>query len=106
MGLNEKCYDKIITSGDLTQKILNKALDEAKNFGDEYASIEMVLYAMLDSTETIGNLLKDNKITKANLKYLRSNEPVIKPILANTKAKMGNWKAKAQPNVRLVKVST
>ncbi|MDA9643054.1 TIGR01459 family HAD-type hydrolase [bacterium] len=24
MGLNEKCYDKIITSGDLTQKILNK----------------------------------------------------------------------------------
>ncbi|MAV63310.1 MAG: hypothetical protein CBE29_01500 [Rickettsiales bacterium TMED269] len=24
MGLNKKCYDKIITSGDLTQKILNK----------------------------------------------------------------------------------
>ena len=23
MGLSEKCYDKIITSGDLTQKILN-----------------------------------------------------------------------------------
>lgn len=63
-----------------TQKILNNALQEAKNFGDEYASIEMVLYAMLDSTETIGNLLKDNKITKANLKNvimeLRNGEKV------------------------------
>ncbi len=63
-----------------TQKILTNALQEAKNFGDEYVSIEMIVYAMLDSSESIGQLLKDNKITKTNLKQvimdLRNGEKV------------------------------
>ena len=63
-----------------TQKILTNALLEAKNFGDEYVSIEMIVYAMLDSSESIGQLLKDNKITKTNLKQvimdLRNGEKV------------------------------
>ena len=63
-----------------TQKILQNALTEAENFGDNYASIEMILYAMLTSNETIGTVLKDNKITQPNLKKvimdLRNGEKV------------------------------
>jgi len=63
-----------------TQKILQNALTEAENFGDNYASIEMILYSMLTSNETIGTLLKDNKITQPNLKKvimdLRNGEKV------------------------------
>ena len=87
----EAALDKIIESyskvsggqiyfSNNTQKILNNALLEAKKFGDEYVSIEMIVYSMLDSTETIGHLLKDNKITKSNLKKeimdLRNGEKV------------------------------
>ncbi len=87
----EKALDRIIESyakvsggqvylSNNTQKILTNALQEAKNFGDEYVSIEMIVYAMLDSSESIGQLLKDNKITKTNLKQvimdLRNGEKV------------------------------
>ena len=87
----EKALDRIIESyakvsggqvylSNNTQKILTNALLEAKNFGDEYVSIEMIVYAMLDSSESIGQLLKDNKITKTNLKQvimdLRNGEKV------------------------------
>ena len=87
----EKALDRIIESyakvsggqvylSNNTQKILTNALQEAKNFGDEYVSIEMIVYAMLDSSESIGQLLKDNKITKPNLKQvimdLRNGEKV------------------------------
>ncbi len=63
-----------------TQKILTNAIQEAKSFGDEFVTIEMIVYTMLDSTESIGKLLKDNKITKTNLKQvimdLRNGEKV------------------------------
>lgn len=62
------------------QKTLNNAFAEMKNFGDEYVSIELLLYAMLDGTDNISQLLKDNKITKKNLKEtimdLRNGEKV------------------------------
>jgi ATP-dependent Clp protease ATP-binding subunit ClpB len=75
----ELALDKIIESyskvaggqiylGPNTQKVLNNALTEMKNFGDEFVSIEMLLFSMLDSSDAIGNLLKDNKITKTTLK--------------------------------------
>ncbi len=75
----ELALDKIIESyskvaggqiylGPNTQKVLNNALTEMKNFGDEFVSIEMLLFSMLDSKDAIGNLLKDNKITKTTLK--------------------------------------
>ena len=51
-----------------SQKILQNAFSEAEKMKDEFVSIEMLLYAMIDSTETIGQLLKDNKLTKSNLK--------------------------------------
>lgn len=62
------------------QKTLNNAFAEMKNFGDEYVSIELLLYAMLDGTDNVAQLLKDNKITKKNLKEtimdLRNGEKV------------------------------
>lgn len=62
------------------QKTLNNAFAEMKNFGDEYVSIELLLYAMLDGTDNVSQLLKDNKITKKNLKEtimdLRNGEKV------------------------------
>ncbi len=50
------------------QKTLNTALEEMKHLGDEYVSIEMLLYSMLETNDSIGRLLKDNNITKNNLK--------------------------------------
>ncbi len=87
----ESALDKIIesypkvTGGQVyfsnnTQKTLTNSIQEAKSFGDEFVSIEMLLFSMLDSSDTIGRLLKDNKITKSNLKQvimdLRNGEKV------------------------------
>jgi len=59
---------------------LNNAFNLLKDFGDEYVSIELILYAMLDGSDATGQLLKDNKITKKNLKDsimdLRNGEKV------------------------------
>ncbi len=61
-------------------KVLNYAISELKNFGDEYVAIELILYSLIDSGDSIGNLLKDIKITKPNLKQvimdLRNGEKV------------------------------
>ena len=63
-----------------TNKILLYAQNELKNFGDEFISVELMLYSLLDSTDSIGSLLKDNKISKSNLKTaimdLRKGEKV------------------------------
>lgn len=63
-----------------THKVLNNAISELKNFGDEYVAIELILYSLIDSGDAIGSLLKDNKITKPNLKQvimdLRNGEKV------------------------------
>jgi ATP-dependent Clp protease ATP-binding subunit ClpB len=63
-----------------TNRVLQYALKELKNFGDEYVSVEMMLYSLLDATDSVGTLLKDNKITKPNLKQaimdLRKGEKV------------------------------
>ena len=57
-----------------TQKVLTNALLEAKNFGDEFVTIELILYSMLDSNDSAGKLLKDNKITKSNLNLSSNNK--------------------------------
>lgn len=87
----EKTVDRIlettskVSGGQLylspnAQKTLNNAFAEMKNFGDDYVSIELMLYAMLDGSDNIAQLLKDNKITKKNLKEtimdLRNGEKV------------------------------
>ncbi len=49
-------------------RVLQYALSELKNFGDEYVSLELLVYALLDATDSVGKLLKDNKISKSTLK--------------------------------------
>ena len=49
-------------------RILQYALGELKNFGDEFVSIELLFYSLLEANDTIGRLLKDNKLTKSVLK--------------------------------------
>jgi ATP-dependent Clp protease ATP-binding subunit ClpB len=89
--LLEKALDSIIKSypkvegGNLylstnTHKVLNYAISELKNFGDEYVAIELILYSLIDSGDSIGSLLKDSKLTKPTLKQvimdLRNGEKV------------------------------
>jgi len=49
-------------------RVLQYALSELKNFGDEYVSLELLVYSLLDATDSVGKLLKDNKISKSSLK--------------------------------------
>ena len=49
-------------------RILQYALSELKSFGDEFVSIELLFYSLLEANDTIGRLLKDNKLTKSVLK--------------------------------------
>jgi ATP-dependent Clp protease ATP-binding subunit ClpB len=61
-------------------RIMQNAQNELKNFGDDYISVELLLYSLIDTSDSIGSLLKDNKITKNSLKAaimdLRKGEKV------------------------------
>ena len=60
--------------------VLNNAFNELKQFGDEYVSIEILLYALINSSDSVGALLKDSGATKPKLKNsilkLRNGESV------------------------------
>ena len=58
---------QLYMSNELNQ-VLNHALNTAKEFGDEYISIEMLLLSLLNANDSIGKLLKDNGITETKLK--------------------------------------
>lgn len=75
----EATLDRILTSyskvegGQLylsqnANKVLTNALSEMKSFEDEFVSVELLLMGMLDVNDSIGSLLKDNKLTKSTLK--------------------------------------
>ncbi|MGV3632556.1 MAG: ATP-dependent chaperone ClpB [Bacteroidota bacterium] len=49
-------------------KTLNSALGVMKEFNDEFVSIEVLLYALLQSGDSTGQLLKDNGVNQKNLK--------------------------------------
>ncbi|MCB0764021.1 MAG: type VI secretion system ATPase TssH, partial [Flavobacteriales bacterium] len=59
---------------------LNKALASLKEFNDDFASVEHLLIGILDSGDTIAQLLKDNGVTRKDLiaaiKELRKGERV------------------------------
>ena len=61
-------------------KVLNEALGNLKEFDDQFVSIELLLYTLINSNDSIGKLLKDNGITQKNLKQaimdLRNGEKV------------------------------
>ena len=72
-------------------EVLNNSFIEMKNFNDEFVSLELLFYSMLSSNDSIGKLLKDNKITKKNLKEaimeLRNGENV------TSNSSEGNYKS-------------
>ena len=87
----EQVLDRIIggypkvTGGQLQasqafSKVMNEALGNLKEFEDQFVSIELVLYTLINSNDSIGKLLKDNGITQKNLKLaimeLRNGEKV------------------------------
>ena len=61
-------------------QVINKAFSEMKQFNDEYVSVEVLLYTLLNANDSTGALLKDNGITKKKLKesimHLRNGESV------------------------------
>lgn len=60
--------------------VLNSAFNELKQFGDEYVSVELLLLALLNSSDSVGSLLKDSGVNKSKLKNsilkLRNGESV------------------------------
>ena len=61
-------------------KVLTESTANRKEFGDQFVSIELILYTLVNSNDSIGNLLKDNGITQKKLKdaimELRNGEKV------------------------------
>jgi ATP-dependent Clp protease ATP-binding subunit ClpB len=91
LSIFEQALDKMLEShakvsgGQLylsnnAQKTLNNAFTVMNEFGDEYIAVETLFYAFLDGTDSVAQLLKDNNITKSNLKQqimdLRKGEKV------------------------------
>ena len=54
--------------GNGLQKVLSYAMNEMKQFKDEFLSLEILLYALLDANDQVSRLLKDNNFNKSNLK--------------------------------------
>ena len=50
-------------------RVFQSAIGTLKEFGDEYVSIEILFYSLLDSSDTIGKLLKDNKLSKSTVQH-------------------------------------
>jgi ATP-dependent Clp protease ATP-binding subunit ClpB len=61
-------------------KVLQEATVNLKEFEDQYVSIELLVYSLINCNDAIGKLLKDNGITQKNLKQaimdLRNGEKV------------------------------
>ncbi|SHF20876.1 ATP-dependent Clp protease ATP-binding subunit ClpB [Mariniphaga anaerophila] len=83
LGVNtsvfQQAVDKIIesyprvTGGEpyistTTNRVLQKALAQAQEMGDQYVSVEHVLLALLDAGDSTSRLMKDNGITKKDLR--------------------------------------
>jgi len=60
--------------------VLNNSFEVMKEFQDEFVSIEILFYALVDSGDTVGKLLKDAGVNKKDLKKnimnLRNGEKV------------------------------
>ncbi|MCH2230268.1 MAG: ATP-dependent chaperone ClpB [Crocinitomicaceae bacterium] len=49
-------------------KVINISFQNLALFKDEFVSVEILLYSLLEASDNIGQLLKDNGVTKKNLK--------------------------------------
>ena len=61
-------------------QLISKAMEEMKGFGDEFLSVDILFYAMLNLSDAAGKLLKDSGFTKKALKLaimkLRNGESI------------------------------
>jgi len=78
-GVLTQALDKIIESypkvsggepylSSASNRVLQKAMDNARQMGDQYVSVEHILLAQLEGDHEAGRLLKDNGVTKNELK--------------------------------------
>ncbi len=51
-----------------TNEVFNDAQKLMQEFGDSFIAVELLFYAFLDKKDTVSQLLKDNGVTKNNLK--------------------------------------
>lgn len=62
------------------QRVFSYGMNEMRNFKDEFLSLEVLLYALMDGNDQVASLMKDNKFTKSTLKdaimKLRDGETV------------------------------
>lgn len=62
------------------RKVFTQASKESQNFKDEYVSVEHILLGLLETKNTIGQILKQSGVDKQKvleiLKELRGNEPI------------------------------
>lgn len=80
-----KSYPKVQGGGqpylsNTLQRVLNYGMNEMRNFKDEFLSLEILLYALMDGNDQVASLMKDNKFKKSTLKdaimKLRDGESV------------------------------
>ncbi len=67
VGTYPKASGAQITLSRNSSTTLTKALAALNEFGDEYASVEHLLIGILDSGDTVSQLLKDNGVTRKDL---------------------------------------
>ncbi|MBK9273149.1 MAG: ATP-dependent chaperone ClpB [Flavobacteriales bacterium] len=67
VGLYPKVSGGQISLSRYSSDALTKALAALKEFGDEFASVEHMLIGILDSGDTVSQLLKDNGVTRKDL---------------------------------------
>jgi ATP-dependent Clp protease ATP-binding subunit ClpB len=54
--------------GNGLQRVLSYSMNEMKQFQDEFLSLEVLLYSLLDGNDQVARLMKDNRFNKTNLK--------------------------------------
>lgn len=63
-----------------SNQLFSKAMQEMKSFGDDFLSVDILFYSMLDLSDSVGRFLKDAGFTEKNLKLaimkLRNGESV------------------------------
>jgi len=63
-----------------SNQLFSKSMQEMKSFGDEFLSVDILFYSMLDLSDAVGRFLKDLGFTKKNLKLaimkLRNGESI------------------------------
>ncbi len=81
--------------GQDTNKVLQNALNQLKDFGDDFVSIEHLILALLKNNDNISRIMKDSGLTEKNLKAaieeLRKGSKVNSPSAEETYNALGKY---------------